>query len=258
MRHLSYRFIAYLLALSLFSPAAAWAQSPSPAETSAAETATDSAVSSESPAPIEIDNGAIAVNETDGASVFEYAFDVIRVTDGIVDQTNLALAYSSCEACTTVAVAIQIVLVIGEATVVTPENVAVAVNYECVSCETFAMAYQFVIGIAEGPIHITGAGQKALAALYREIRELWRALEEGSIEPLDFFARLGVLMDELGRVLAEEVVPAGKPAKEEEDDEAEHSPSPTPSETVEADPSATPQPSESPVGETTPEPTPSG
>jgi putative peptide zinc metalloprotease protein len=187
------------------------------------------------------DNEAIVANEEDGASLFEFAFDIVRVTDGIVDQTNLALAYSSCEACTTVAVAIQIVLVMGDVTTVTPENVAIAINDQCSLCETFAVAYQFVVGVDEGPIHFTGEGRKRLAQIYKEISKMWDDLEDGDIEPEDFLIALDALMDEVGTILDEELVPAGKPEPE---------PSASPS----AEPSADAEPSASPSAHSDPTP----
>ncbi len=189
------------------------------------------------------DNEAIVVNEEDGASLFEFAFDIVRVTDGIVDQTNLALAYSSCEACTTVAVAIQIVLVMGDVTTVAPENVAIAINDECSLCETFAVAYQFVVGVEEGPIHFTGQGMKRLVQIYKEISEMWEDLEDGDIEPEEFLVALDALMDEVRVILDEELVPAGKP---------EPGPSVSPS----AEPSTDPEPSGSPSSDADPTPSP--
>lgn len=187
------------------------------------------------------DNEAIVANEEDGASLFGFAFDIVRVTDGIVDQTNLALAYSNCEACTTVAVAIQIVLVMGDVTTVTPENVAIAINDECSLCETFAVAYQFVVGIDEGPIHFTGDGMKRLAQIYKEISKMWDDLEDREMEPEDFLLALDALMDEVGTILDEELVPAGKPE-------------PDPSISPSAEASTEPEPSASPSSDATPTP----
>ena len=91
------------------------------------------------------DNVAQAVNQKDGSSVFDFAFEVRRVSSGVVDQTNAAVAYANCESCQTVAIAVQIVLVSGGADTITPTNVAIAINEECVSCQTLALAYQFVL-----------------------------------------------------------------------------------------------------------------
>ena len=59
------------------------------------------------------DNAAEAINEKDGKSVFDLAFDVREVSNGVVDQTNSAVAYANCENCQTVAIAVQIILVTG-------------------------------------------------------------------------------------------------------------------------------------------------
>ena len=87
-----------------------------------------------------------AVNQKDGSSVFDFAFEVRRVSSGVVDQTNAAVAYANCESCQTVAIAVQIVLVSGGADTITPTNVAIAINESCISCQTLALAYQFVFG----------------------------------------------------------------------------------------------------------------
>ena len=89
------------------------------------------------------DNSAVATNTKDGKSVFKLAFSVKKVT-GEVDATNTAVAYASCEDCRTVAAAIQVVLVSGPVGSASPQNVAVAINYDCTECETLAAAYQFV------------------------------------------------------------------------------------------------------------------
>ena len=80
------------------------------------------------------DNAAVAVNQKDGSSLFKFAFDIRRVMNGVVDQGNAAVAYSSCEECQTVAVAIQLILIMSDPDVVSPENLALAINYECTLC----------------------------------------------------------------------------------------------------------------------------
>jgi len=86
-----------LLALLIAAVAALFAAAPASAQEA---TATPEATP-------RIDNAAIAVNTEDDSSVFEFAFDIRRVMNGIVDQTNVAVAYSSCENCKTVAIAIR-------------------------------------------------------------------------------------------------------------------------------------------------------
>src|SRR5215210_164304 len=67
------------------------------------------------------DNAAVAVNTKDGSSVFKLAFDIRRTMSDVVDNGNAAVAYASCEECQTIAIAIQIVLVMGDPEIVTPE-----------------------------------------------------------------------------------------------------------------------------------------
>ena len=62
------------------------------------------------------DNAAVAINTTDNSSVFDLAFSIRDVMNGVVDQTNTAVAYASCNSCRSVAIAIQIVLVMGDVT----------------------------------------------------------------------------------------------------------------------------------------------
>jgi len=164
------------------------------------------------PAPAQADEGragdnyAVAVNTKDGSSLFRFAFAISRVAGEVVDSTNAAVAYSSCDGCRTTAIAIQIVFVMGDAHTVTPENVAVAVNYECTLCQTFAAAYQFVI-TTSGPVRFTAAGSREVAAIQREIR----ALRNEQLEPAELKARLEPLIARLRRVLEQELVRVGRP-----------------------------------------------
>jgi putative peptide zinc metalloprotease protein len=162
------------------------------------------------------DNTAVAVNLKDGGSVFRFAFEVRQTLSDVVDNTNAAVAYSECENCRTVALAVQIVLVASDPSVVEPTNVAVAINYECTSCETFAAAYQFVIG-TDGPVEFTKAGKRELKAIRKELRRLVR--EDIPFDELQ--ARIDELMDRLRWVLDNELVPAhtGKGKHDEDMDE---------------------------------------
>lgn len=198
------------------------------------------------------DNDAQAINTEDGTSVFAFAFDIRRVADGVVDQTNTAVAYASCERCQTVAVAIQIVLVSGGADVVNPENVAVAVNENCVSCDTFASAYQFVIG-GDGPVRFTSEGNRRLRDIRARLRELSRREGEEGLTTADIQAEVEAIIVEVRDVLANDLVRGDDDDDEAEDDDASPSPSqssPTPT----AIPSASQTESSGPVTGSTPRP----
>ncbi|HVM09870.1 MAG TPA: hypothetical protein VM345_15490 [Acidimicrobiales bacterium] len=98
------------------------------------------------------DNQALAVNDKDGTVVYDVAVALVWVTeDGRVTNTNEAYALASCRNCTTVAVAFQVVAVIGHQDVVAPINIAVAANDSCLSCQTAALAVQLVVTLREMP-----------------------------------------------------------------------------------------------------------
>lgn len=116
------------------------------------------------------DNTAVATNTKDGKSVFKLAFSVKNAT-GEVDATNAAVAYASCTDCKTVAAAIQVVLVSGDVDSATPENVAIALNYDCTECETLAAAFQFVYGDGQ-ELEFTKEGKAKLQELKKRFHDL--------------------------------------------------------------------------------------
>lgn len=198
------------------------------------------------------DNDAQAINTEDGSSLFAFAFDIRRVADGVVDQTNVAVAYASCEQCQTVAVAIQIVLVTGDADVVNPENVAVAVNENCTSCDTLASAYQFVIG-GDGPVRFTAEGNRRLREIRARLRDLERREGEEGLTTADIQAEIDAIIVEVRDVLTNDLV-RGDGDDGDDDDEDEVSPSPTAS--APPSPSAIPSASQSETNDAGETPTP--
>jgi putative peptide zinc metalloprotease protein len=153
-------------------------------------------------------NQAVAVNTEDGASVFRLAFSVRHVTDGVVDQQNLAFAYASCTDCRTVALAFQVVIVVGDANYVAPVNQSAAVNDQCAECLTFASATQIVVGV-DGPVVFTPEGHRRLAELRRQMAELEARM--GQLTAAQLAAEVSRLEQELIAILREELVPAGTP-----------------------------------------------
>ena len=160
------------------------------------------------------DNAAIAINTRDGSSLFRLAFSIRRVAGDVVDHQNVALAWGKCQSCRTTAIAIQIVLVEGSPSTVTPVNLAVAVNENCNLCQTFATAYQFVVG-TNGPVEFTKDGRRELAQVYRELRRL----RNQDLAPAELDARVKALMERVRRVLDEELVPARDRRGGDDDDE---------------------------------------
>ena len=68
-----------------------------------------------------------------------------------VGHRNEAYAFASCTDCAAVAVGFQVVLIVGQADVVVPENLSAAANYNCVRCLTYALASQLVLTL-DGPL----------------------------------------------------------------------------------------------------------
>jgi putative peptide zinc metalloprotease protein len=109
--------------------------------------------------PSEGDNQAAAYNTTDDSTKYDVAFALVWATGDEVLNVNEAHAYASCSNCVTVAVAFQVVLIMDDAQVVVPQNLAVAANYQCYRCITAAIANQLVLSVGDTP------GQEQLFAL---------------------------------------------------------------------------------------------
>jgi putative peptide zinc metalloprotease protein len=123
--------------------------------------------------PAEGDNQALAVNTTDGTVTYDVAFALVWADGNEVLDVNEAHAYASCSDCVTVAVAFQVVLIMDDAQVVVPQNLAVAANYDCYRCITAAIASQLVLSVDEEP----GEGQlQALAAVWDELAEFAQSI----------------------------------------------------------------------------------
>jgi len=120
------------------------------------------------PAPGEGDNQALAVNTEDGAVAYDVTFALVWADEDAVLNRNEAYALASCRDCRTVAVAFQVVLVVGSVDVVVPQNLAAAVNYACVECVTYALATQLVVTL-DGPLSDDGARDLA-ARSHRQAR----------------------------------------------------------------------------------------
>jgi putative peptide zinc metalloprotease protein len=197
---------------------------------------------------------AVAVNTKDGATVIRFAFAIKRIGKDAVESTNAAVAFASCDSCTTIAISIQVVLITGDPNVVTPTNLAIAINYECTFCETLASAYQYVLSTG-GPVHFTPEGQKAINDIRKELHELLKA----DLPIVELQARLDELMRRLGEVLENELVASGKSgeaASRDDDDEGRTTttqPTTAP-ETTQTEPSTTESTETTPTTTTTPAP----
>jgi putative peptide zinc metalloprotease protein len=156
--------------------------------------------------PAEGDNQALAVNTTDGSVRYDVSFALVWVDGDTALNRNEAYALASCTGCTTVAVAFQVVLLVGSVDVVVPQNIAAAVNYACVRCVTVALATQLVVSL-DGPLDADG--ERALAEIWAELQELAEAAPTMSLAELrdrltEYEARIVGVVRANGESVAEE------------------------------------------------------
>jgi putative peptide zinc metalloprotease protein len=80
---------------------------------------------------------------------------------------NEAYAFAHCQNCQATAISFQVVLIVGQAHVVVPQNISAAVNYDCVSCLAQALAEQLVVTLPDNP---SPAELQQLTALWQQIQ----------------------------------------------------------------------------------------
>ncbi|HEY8280891.1 MAG TPA: hypothetical protein VIG28_00305, partial [Leifsonia sp.] len=152
------------------------------------------------------DNQALAVNTTDGSVLYDVAFALVWVDGGQAAlNTNAAYAFAHCTGCTTVAVAFQVVLIVGQSKVVVPQNLSEAVNYGCVDCLTAAVAHQLVLTL-NGPL--SADSQAQLNRLWAQIAAFSRDLQGLSLTEVQ--ARLDAFEQQLKDLVKSD--PAASPA----------------------------------------------
>jgi putative peptide zinc metalloprotease protein len=146
--------------------------------------------------PEEGDNQAAAFNTTDGSMKYDIAFALVWAEGNEVLNVNEAHAYASCSNCVTVAVAFQVVLIMDDAQVVVPQNLAVAANYECYRCITAALASQLVLSVEETP------GEEQLLSLvgvWNRLTEFGQSITSFSLAEIS--AQLEAFKEEIVAIL---------------------------------------------------------
>ena len=205
--------------------------------------------------PEQGDNQALAVNTSDGTVTYDVAFALVWAEGNEVLNVNEAHAYASCTDCVAVAVAFQVVLIVDDAQVVVPQNLAVAANYNCHACITAAVASQLVLSVPGEP----GEEQLLqLAAVWQRLLELARNITSYTLteitEQLDGFKEeiVQILLTAPPATVTSSTMPAPfsnppsvSTSPTPTDTGTTSSPTPTPSEST--TPTPTPAPSESPI-----------
>jgi hypothetical protein len=200
------RRLSALTATLVLGLGLALAQVPAFADASASPTLSPNPGASEvasAYASVNPDTGALAINTTSGSSVFALAFDVKFITGDTVSPTNLAIAYSNCTACQTVAVSIQVVIYESGAHTVAPANAALAINNACNLCDTMASAYQLVIG-ESGPVRLTGKGRRQILDIRKQLMDLQK---QQGLTGAQIQAQVSALVGQLLQVLQTQLVP---------------------------------------------------
>jgi putative peptide zinc metalloprotease protein len=146
--------------------------------------------------PADDGNQALAVNTTDGSITYDVAFALVWAEDGPVDTRNEAYAFANCADCAAVAVGFQVVLIVGQADVVVPENLSAAANYNCLRCLTYALASQLVLTL-DGPLSAGGIAR--LNTLWREIAEFGRSLQDVPLSEIE--GRLSAYKEQLMEIV---------------------------------------------------------
>ena len=196
------------------------------------------------------DNQAKAVNTTDGSATYDVAVAMVWVTgEDPVLNVNEAYAFASCTDCVTVAVAFQVVVIVGSADVVVPQNLSAAVNYECFRCITASIASQLVVTVESLP---DVEQQIALADVWEEISAYAASIP--TLPLAEVIAQLEDYKQEIVTILGAAPQLAASPTPLPSDSSAA-TPPPTPDAAATPAPTATPLATPTPDA-STPEPTP--
>ncbi|MGN6611324.1 MAG: hypothetical protein ACTHLJ_06075 [Angustibacter sp.] len=128
------------------------------------------------------DTVAMAVNTSDGTVVYDVAMALVWVDDGAAAlNRDEAFAAASCSGCAAVAVAFQVVLVVGQSHTDVPKALSTAVNYDCTGCLTYALAVQLFVTL-DRPLD--DASTARLKQLWQQIADFGRHVDEVPLSEL--------------------------------------------------------------------------
>jgi putative peptide zinc metalloprotease protein len=126
-------------------------------------------------------NVASVRNLQDGDLRVRGRIKLVHATGPNVQPVNGAFAYSSCVDCQTFAVALEIVLVSPDAAVIAPQNVALALNYQCTGCLTVARAIQYVYTV-DDPHQVPDNVKALLKEMEQELKAIEKDQNVGAAE----------------------------------------------------------------------------
>jgi putative peptide zinc metalloprotease protein len=159
-------------------------------------------------APEEGDNQALAVNTTDNTMAYDAALAMVYVEGSEAMNVNEAHAYASCRSCGAVAVAYQVVIVLDtddtDDNVAVPQNLAGALNYDCVNCMTYALAQQLFITIDEP---LTEEQKWELQKIMWEMKLYEARIQLGTEDPEEIEAKLDEFNERIVTVVEPNIAP---------------------------------------------------
>jgi hypothetical protein len=94
-----------------------------------------------------------------------------RIPGPMIAPVNLAQSYSSCANCQTLTVALQVDLITPNTVRATPENAAVAINFQCTDCDTVALALQYVLTV-DDPTQVPPEANQLMAEMRQELVQM--------------------------------------------------------------------------------------
>ena len=145
------------------------------------------------------DNQALAVNTTNGTVDYDVAFALVWVPGGTAAlNRNEAYAFASCVHCASVAVAFQVVLVVGPNHVAAPQDLAGALNYNCVDCLTYALAQQLFVTL-DRPLSADARSQ--LDALWQQIAAFGDQISSGKVSLDTIQSRLDAYVSQVKAII---------------------------------------------------------
>jgi hypothetical protein len=145
--------------------------------TTSTSTTTSTTPSTPSPPPVQPPQGHplnnVTVENCIGGTIQGRSKLQVGHTSGdTADPANFAYAYAhDCTpGCAAISAAFQVVLVPTGTPNQTPENIALAVNYNCNGCAVFAFADQYALNVAPGT-RLSGETRQEIARIRREVAQ---------------------------------------------------------------------------------------
>lgn len=199
-------------------------------------------------------NNVVRVKNTDNGRFLARSSAVLdRIGGSTVDPQNEAYAEATCTDCQTIAVALQVAVYRRNAPVVTPTNVAVALNTKCTRCVTVALAYQYVIPSTDDDDdpEVPERVRRLIRELDRELKYFHQFERVSQIDTKEAERRLNAIVETYADLKTYLTI---KRDEKKDDDRPSPSPStsPSPATTPTATPGTTPAPTPTPTPTRTP------